>query len=89
MKAKDVPEALESWNDVETELGILSNATVQRDKIAKQYESKISEMRSRMDQETNDLDFQVKESTSNIIRFINAHKDVEGKKRNVCNYSGG
>jgi phage host-nuclease inhibitor protein Gam len=85
VKAKNAPGALKSWNDVETELGVLANAGAERKRIKAKYESQLAALRASMDQETNDLDFQVDQSTSNIIGFVNVHKEEEGKKKKVFN----
>ncbi len=74
---------LESWNDVEAELGTLGNALAEKRKVESPLKVKIAALKAELDEKTDDLDRTINRSEMIITQYVEAHIDEirqDGKK---------
>lgn len=86
MKISDVQTVLNGWDGVEIEMSKLGKARAEYARIAALYKAQINELKAKLDQELNPVEFEQKQCESNITAFVMAHMDeFEVKKHKKLN----
>lgn len=86
MDVNDPRMGLQSWEDVETQIGILSQNKAKKAQIVNRFVAEIAALNANKDKETNDVDFLIQQAESAINGFVMMHlAEFDKKKSKVFN----